>query len=215
MRIAAIAVVCALLPVRAWAQGAASVVPGNDVAAAVGWSGSDVGAERYDRWRGGVLASIGAGHYWTDHLKTEVDAAWSNSGTDEVYEDIEYSGGVTYAVSDQRVREIRVGVTQVYQFGRNAWVHPFAGVGVDLIQRETRTDRPAQTRTVYVAPNRTIPVTVPALNEQRRDVFAQAVLRAGLKMYATEKTFFSTEIKFGVRDDVDHVVWKVGIGVDF
>jgi hypothetical protein len=79
----------------------------------------------------------------------------------------------------------------------------------------TRIDRREQTRTVYLPPNRSVPVLIPAADERRTDVFGQAVLKAGLKMYATEKAFFTTEFKLGFREDVDHVVWKVGFGVDF
>ena len=41
------------------------------------------------------------------------------------------------------------------------------------------------------------------------------MLKTGLKMYVGEKTFFNTELKFGVRRDVDHLVWKIGMGIDF
>ena len=63
--------------------------------------------------------------------------------------------------------------------------------------------------------NRNIPVDIPGASERKTMVFAQAVLKTGLKMYVGEKTFFNTELKFGVRRDVDHVVWKIGMGVDF
>jgi hypothetical protein len=34
-------------------------------------------------------------------------------------------------------------------------------------------------------------------------------------MYASERAFFNTELKLGIRREVDHVVWKIGLGFDF
>ena len=216
MRVGAALLLCALAPAGAFAQAALpAVLPENDVVVAIGWSGSDFQSRSYDRWHGGLLGAGGFGHYWTDHLKTEIEAAWNNPGTDEIYEDLEHMGALTYALSDHRARDIRVGVAQIYQFGRNAWVHPFVGAGVDLVRRDTRIDRREQTRNVYLPPNRTVPIVIGPSHERRIDVFGQATLKAGLKMYATERAFFQTEFKIGIREDVDHVVWKAGFGVDF
>jgi len=88
------------------------------------------------------------------------------------------------------------------------------GLGADVVRREASLVRSPQTRTVFVQ-NRNIPVAIPAANEQQTRVFAQAVLRTGLKMYLSEKAFFNTELKFGIRRDIDHVVWKFGMGFDF
>ena len=215
MRIGAAVLLCGLTPAWAFAQAPATALPENDASIAIGWSGSDFQLQSYDRWRGGVLAAATAGHYWTDHVKTEIEAAWTTPGTDQIYEDFAYTGAPTYAVSDHTARDVRLGITHIYQFGRNAWVHPFVGAGVDLVRRAARTDRREQTRSVYLPPNRTTPVVIPPAHERRTDVFGQAVLKTGLKMYATERAFFNTELKVGIREDVDHVVWKVGFGVDF
>ena len=45
-------------------------------------------------------------------------------------------------------------------------------------------------------------------------VFAQAVLKTGLKMYVGEKTS-STRSSSLVRRECRLVVWKIGMGVDF
>ncbi len=208
-------VACLLTPMSAWAQTAPPRLPANDTAFSIGWSGNDLQQRSYDSWSGGFVLGVSGGHYWTDHLKTEIDASWNNSGRDDVYEDLELNGALTYAELQRRAFDARVGVTQLYQFGRNTWVHPFLGAGVDLVHRRTTTDRPDQTRTVYLPPNRSVPVVIPAARERLSDTFAQAVLRTGLKMYATEKAFFTTELKLGFRENVDHVVWKMGFGVDF
>ena len=215
MRVAASMLLCWLTPAWAGAQTAPPALPTNDTAIAIGWTGSEFRPERYNNWRSGLLVGVSGGHYWTDHLKTEFGAGWNTPGTDEVYEDLVIEGGPTYATANHRAHDVRLGVTQIYQFGRNAWVNPFVGVGIDVVRRDTRIDRPQQTRTVYVPPNRNIPVVIPAASERRTDVFGQAVLKTGLKMYATEKAFFTTAFKIGFREDVDYVVWNVGFGVDF
>jgi len=215
MRIAAAVMLCWVAPASAGAQTAPVVLPDNDTIVAVGWTGSEHELQTYDSWHGGLLVSIAAGHYWTDHLKTEFEAGWSTTGTNEVFEDINYAGALTYALTDHRARDFRIGATQIYQFGRNAWIHPFVGAGFDVIRRETTLERLPQSRTLYFPPNRSVPVTIPPSRERRNDVFAQGVLKTGVKMYASEKMFFTTELKFGLREDVDHVVWKLGLGFDF
>jgi hypothetical protein len=157
---------------------------------------------------------VSSGHYWTDHLKTDVEASWSAPRRHQVYENIERQGGYTFALSDYRAHDVRLGIAQVYQFGRNEWVHPYVGVGADVVRRQATLERMPQSRGVFVQ-NRNIPVDIPAASERKTSVFAQAVLKTGLKMYVSEKAFFNTELKFGVRRDVDHIVWKIGMGIDF
>ena len=213
MRVFVAMLICSVMPGWAAAQ-VTPTLPKNDARVSIGWSGADHQHAEDGRWFGSLLASANAGHYWTDHWKTEVEAAWSSPGTREVYENIQRDGNYTYAIANYKADDVRIGVAQLYQFGRNQWVHPYVGIGADVVHRHAAVDRPAQVRTVYVR-NGTIPVEIPASSERRTTVFAQAVLKTGLKMYVSEKTFFNTELKFVVRDEVDHVVWTIGLGRDF
>jgi hypothetical protein len=88
------------------------------------------------------------------------------------------------------------------------------GVGLDVIARRTTKQRPRQTRD-YLPPPRGTPIVIPPLEERARDVFAEPFMKAGLKMYARERVFFTTELKLGITRDVNHAVWKIGVGVDF
>ena len=212
MRVLLAIVMCAA-PVSTAAQTAVTL-PANDAALSLGWAGADHDVRDQRHWQGNLLVGFSTGHYWTDHLKTEVGASWSGSRNHQVYENIERQGGYTYAISDYRAADVRAGVTQLYQFGRNQWVHPYLGVGADVVRRASSLERLPQSRTVFLQ-NRNVPVEVGAVSERRTFVFAQAVLKTGLKMYVTERTFFSTELKFGLRRDVDHLVWKIGSGIDF
>ena len=214
MRVLLAVLISGVSPAWAAAQTAPAALPANDTTISIGWAGAE--HEIYDqrRWHGSLLVGLSGGHYWTDHLKTEVEASWNSPRRHQVYQDIERQGGHTYALSDYRAHDIRVGAAQIYQFGRNDWVHPYVGVGADVVRREASLDRLAQSRSVYLQ-NRNIPVDILAASERKTIVFAHAVLKTGLKMYVSEKAFFNTELKFGVRRDVDHLVWKLGMGVDF
>lgn len=214
MRVLLAVLVCGVTPILAAAQTTPAILPENDATVSVGWSGAEHTLRDERRWHGSLLLGLSGGHYWTDQLKTEVEASWMRPRGREIYETIERQGGITYALSDYRAEDIRFGFVQIYQFGRNQWVHPYVGAGADVVRRKAIIERARQSRTVYVA-GRNISVDIPAASERTSSVFAQAVLKTGLKMYVAEKTFFNTELKFGVTNDVDHVVWKLGMGIDF
>lgn len=205
------------MPGLAAAQTPPAALPANDVSIALGWSGAehtihDIHDSR--RWHGSLLVGVTAGHYWTDHLKTEADISWARPRDREIYETFERQGGFTYALSDYRAYDVRLGIVQIFQFGRNEWVHPYVGIGADVVRRQATLSRDRQTRVIYLQ-NRNVPLEIPASIERRTTTFAEGVVKTGLKMYATERLFFNTELKVGIRRDVDHVVWKFGMGFDF
>ena len=207
--------VCVAMPGLAVAQTSPALAD-NDVSIALGWSGAEHNIRGHDRrrWHGSLLVAASGGHYWTDHLKTEVDFSWASPRDRDIYETLERQGGFTYALSDYGAHDLRLGVVQLFQFGRNDWVHPYVGVGADLVRRQATLTRDRQSRVIYLQ-NRSVPVEIPAATERTTTTFAEAVVKTGLKMYATEQVFFNTELKLGVRRDVDHVVWKFGMGFDF
>jgi hypothetical protein len=194
MRVLLAVLICGVTPAWAAAQTAPVTLPRNDTIVSLGWAGAEHDVHEYDRWHGSPRLSISGGRYWTDHLKTEVEGSWSASRTPDVYETIERQGGFTYALSDYRAHDIRVGIAQLYQFGRNQWVHPYVGVGADVVRRTSSLERLPQSRTVFIQ-NRTTPVDIPGTSERKTVVFAQAVVKTGVKMYVGEKTFFDTELK--------------------
>ena len=199
---------------RAAAQAQPVTIPARDVTVSIGWAGAEHTMYEGPRWQGSLSAGISAGVYWNDHLKSELEGSWNKPGTRQVYETIERQGGYTYAVADYRATDVRVGFVQLYQFGRNEWVHPYIGVGADVVHRTAARERPPQSRTIFIQ-NRNTPVEIPGAREETASVFLQAVLKTGAKMYVGDKAFFNTELKLGLREGVDHVVWKLGLGVDF
>jgi opacity protein-like surface antigen len=214
MRVALAVLMCCSAPAWASAQVLRPELPTTDALISVGWAGSEYEIQSYDRWRGSLFVGVAGGHYWTDHLKTEAEVSWNSPGRGTIFENVEYQGGQTYSESGFRSHDIRAGIAQVYQFRRNQWVHPFVGAGVDLVRRDVHVDRPQQVRTVYF-PNRNVPVVVPAASEHKTTLFAQPFIKTGMKMYVSDRAFFTTDFKVGFRRDAEHVVWKIGLGFDF
>ncbi len=213
MRVLLAILICGVVPARAWAQ-TVPTLPDTDAIISIGWAGAEHDTRDQRRWHASLLAGLRAGHYWTDHAKTEAEASWSGPRTHQMYETIERAGGYTYVVSDYRSHDVRLGAAQLYQFGRNQWVHPYVGAGADVVRRSVSIDRRPQSRTIFLQ-DRNIPVDFPALNERETTWFVEAILKTGVKMYVTDRAFFDTELKLGLRRGVDHLVWKFGTGVDF
>lgn len=194
--------------------GAQTVLPKHDAIVSIGWAGSEYEISDFDNWRASLLVDVSGGFYWTEHLKTEIAAAWSSPGSSQFYEEIRQSPGPVYAASHFRSRDIRLGAAQIYQFGHNQWVHPYIGVGMDGIARTTTKERAQQTRSVSVG--RGIEnVVVPASSTRERRTLAQPFVKTGMKLYVSDRGFFNTELKIGFTSGVEHMVWKLGYGLDF
>ena len=170
----------------------------------------------YDHWINTALFDVSAGYYWTDHLKTEVEALWTSEGQS-------YGSTVIYGPAGQigwiphtsRVSTQQFGVAQLWQFGRNAMFHPWVGAGVDYVRTEHELDRPAQFAYPSGPGPAPPPVRVPALYQQTITHDAVPFGSVGFKAYFNERTFFRTDLKVQIRSGVHHVVWKLGAGVDF
>jgi hypothetical protein len=216
MRKALATLVCVLVPVLAQAQTDIAPLPRNDATVSIGWFGAEypeVGT--YDRWHASLFTGFAFGHYWTDHLKTEIEAAWLSEATARTYEDIVIDGDRTYAESVYRFKDVKVSFGQSLQFGRNAWVHPFVAAGVDLDRLQSIEDRPAQFQNIFLSGRGTRTVLIPQVRETETSVQVRPFVKTGLKMYVSDRSFFSTEVKFGLGSGVEHALWKTGIGVDF
>ena len=122
--------------------------------------------------------------------------------------------GWVYCNSRYTARQFGVG--QFWQFGRNAMFHPWIGAGVDVVRIEHELDRPAQFTYVTPSsgqPSRSIPV--PPLLVTSTTTRAVPFASAGLKAYFNERGFVRSNLKLQIRDGVEQVVWRIGVGVDF
>jgi len=214
MRLILVILACVVCP--GWSE-AQVALPRHDAVISIGWAGSEVGLTDYDRWRASLFLGGSTGHYWTDHLKTEIEAGWHNAADSETYEELVIGSLRTSARSTYRIGEVRLAVGQVYQFGRNSWVHPYVGAGADVIRRSVALDRPAQTGFAYTTqPGQTSrDVAIPALRTDTTSTLVRPFIKTGAKMYASERLFVLTDLKVGFAPDLDHVLWKIGVGVDF
>jgi hypothetical protein len=167
--------------------------------------------ELYDNWYHTWNGTFSGGFYWTEHLKTEVEAGLTSEG--RLY-GVRVLPRGAYAPVEYLFSTRSVGVAQQYQFGHNARFHPYltAGVRFQWVKyTEERAPAYLSTRTppysVLVEPEQTIgPVT---------ELEALPFVGGGFKAYFNERAFFRTDLDLGLRGGVKQVTIRSGLGVDF
>lgn len=166
-------------------------------------------------WVSGIFyGGAGAGWYWTDHLKTQVDFGAGTQGHQYRYEQIVVNGQPTYSSSRVSVRQQSLAVAQHYQFFRNQWFHPHVGAGVD-IARETTTEE-YQPVIVFDSVTRVAREITPLRTEgPDHRMIARPFVETGFKAYMTRRAFFSGDARIMVRHGIDEVLFRIGFGVDF
>lgn len=147
------------------------------------------------------------GVYWTEHLKSEVGISGTTTGSSYVLVPIPppYDRAYPYASGRRRTREVRVVAQQIYQFGRNAWVHPYVGAGVVVLRETSRLafDRP------FVSPG----VPQPSDREET-STRVKPVVSAGLKAYVSPRAFVRADLLLSPWTSSRDVTLRGGIGVD-
>ena len=162
---------------------------------------------RWDHWYEAPLIQGSAGHYWTPHIKTELEIAASGQGTIGVEEDLRYR--------EHMLRESTVGATAVYQFLDNQWVHPFVGAGLEVArERHVAESLPSS---VERFPTTALPLTlrpVPAIDNVSYSV--RPVVAGGFKFYVSQRAFVRTEVRTSFSADRPLAIqWRGGVGIDF
>jgi hypothetical protein len=119
----------------------------------------------------------------------------------------------TYTNSEYRFSTRRIAVSQQYQFLHNAWVHPHAGLGLDVTwERTEREDAPVFTYDVQARTTRllrpafTAPVTTRVLYRPFAEI--------GFKAYMNRKVFFRADMRTVFHSGIDEVLFRFGVGVD-
>jgi hypothetical protein len=182
-----------------------------DVSASIGAFGAhhDVqGDEPGTRnWSSSLFKGASIGYYWSDHLKTEIEASWP--GPTDAYGSFftALADGTqsSFSFEEHSFRTVVLSAAQMYQFGRNAFFHPFAGAGVDVIREHDTIERSIST-------SRGIVTTGIA---EASAVHARGFVTAGFKAYVSERAFFRSEFKLEPGSQVEQMIWKGGFGVDF
>ncbi len=215
-----VAVAIAVTPAAGLCQTHTTPVARVDVSASIGTASiGRAGGFEYTDWSQSFFRGAGAGFYWTDHAKSEVEIGWlgesNRYGSDTT---VQFPDAPPYvrAYAAQDYRDLTVSVAQSYQFGHNAWFHPFLSAGVDVDRQREETRRPAQIVSVPLARGGYQNVSVPAANRTENTVTVRPFGTAGFKTYFSDRTFFRGELKLGFGSSrIEQVAWKAGVGIDF
>lgn len=188
-----------------------------DMSATAGWLAIDPGtsgARAPRRFASSLFAAVGAGWHWTDQLKTEVD--FGAGTTSETYAVVEVTVG---GLSGQRVVEPTVarrvvGISQQYQFFRNAWFHPHVAAGASLAW--DRVTEHLDTVFLFDPVTRTSRFGDSARTVGPRTEFsARPFVAGGFKAYVTRRAFFRSDLRVGFRGGVNETMLRFGFGTDF
>ena len=194
--------------------------PRADFHAVIGWQNlrqdrGDDTFETFNNWSNGIFyGGAGAGWYWTDHVKTQVDFGAGTLGRHYRYRPLTINGVQTGTSSRVAVRQSSVALSQQYQFFRNQWFHPHVGAGLD-IARETRREE-FQPVFVFDQVTRTTRQVSPArVDGPSRDTIVRPFGELGFKAYMTRRAFFTGDTRLMFRGGIDEVLFRLGFGVDF
>jgi opacity protein-like surface antigen len=184
----------------------------------IGWQNlnkDQPGPQPFNNSENGIYyGGAGAGWYWTDHLKTQVDFGAGTEGQQYRYEPIVINGQTTGASSRFHVRQQSVAVSQQYQFFRNQWFHPHVGAGVD-IARETTTEEYSPIFVFDPVTRTSRQLESPRNEGPEHRMIARPFAEAGFKAYMTRRSFFTADSRLMYRKGLDEVLFRLGFGIDF
>jgi hypothetical protein len=208
-----------------WLAGAATVaaqeapagpLSHGDVQFVVGWQNlHEPNDNNFNDWVNSILfGGVGAGWYWTENLKTQVDFGGGTRGHQYRYEPRVVNGAPTSEFSRLSIRQTSLAVGQQYQFFHNQWFHPHVGGGVD-IARETTTEEydpvfgfdPVARTTRQISPAR--------VEGPEHRIVARPFFQTGFKGYLSQRAFFTTDMRLMLRHGIDEVLFRAGFGIDF
>jgi hypothetical protein len=197
----------------------APVVGRADFHAALGWQNLRIDREEFTgpdhNWAHAILyGGAGAGWYWTDHLKTQIDVGANTPARHYRYRSRTVNGFPTSEVSQLRITRPSVALSQQYQFFRNEWFHPHVGLGID-IARETRTER-YEPIWGFDTVGRVTRELAPARTEgPERRMVVRPFVETGFKAYMTRRAFFTADMRLMAHGGIDQALFRAGFGVDF
>jgi opacity protein-like surface antigen len=189
-----------------------------DVSGTLGWfnaNKSDLDSDRYNDWYNRSLhGGFGAGWYWNDHLKTEIEFGATTTAKIRSYPRVVVNGFQTSTPIEHTIGTRKLAIAQQYQGYRNQWVHPYAAVGVEATWERVKQDH-APTY-IYDSVNRTSRLALPARTVgPDTDVTVRPFGSVGFKAYMTPRSFFRSELRMAFRGGIDEVLLRFGFGFDF
>ena len=171
---------------------------------------------RWDGWYSAPAVDGTAGRYWTTHFKTEFEIGAAGHGRISSEESAVAGSTVFFPrYREHTLQETTFGATAQYQFFENQWVHPFIGIGAEVVRERHAADAlPGQTvRLSTVAPGLILP-TLPAIDRVNWSV--RPLVTGGFKFYVSPRAFLRTEVRTALSADRALAVqWRGGVGFDF
>ena len=214
---AVMATICLVLAAPLWAQTPARRLMRGDLSGTIATASVKKTTEfvSYDNWHQQAAFGLALGWYWSNHVKTEVDAGFITEGSVYSSVPVVLAGDQRLFVSARtRFANQHLGVTQRYQFGDNEWIHPFIGAGFEVVS-ETGRRREDALFAFDQAARQTRLVRDAVEFDETRKLRARALLSTGIKAYVTRRAFFLTELRGSLHPHAPEVHWRIGAGVDF
>ena len=160
-----------------------------------------------DVWSAERRYAVGLGHYWTEHLKTEVEL--TTSGESSTYGFIHPSSVEVLNRLDQ------VSVRTVWQFGENRWVHPYISGGVVGDRARARIRIPTQYQYPSGRTSGPMILTPESVSEPSWDRQIGFTIGAGAKLYMSPNAFFNAGVINTYSKAAATVSLVAGLGIDF
>jgi hypothetical protein len=215
LRQVALAVALVTAASEASAQTGSRLVRG-DVSGTAGWlsAGTVINSPRDSKdWHSSLFGVVSAGWYWTDNFKTEVDVGAGTQATAYRFEYVVIDGRPTYRNSDYTFSRRIVGISQQYQFFRNAWFHPHVAVGANLTWERTTEHFSSVFVGDLPGDPRALP---PTTTEGPKTTFTvRPFVATGFKAYMTPRSFFRTDLRVRFDRGLDETQVRFGFGIDF
>jgi hypothetical protein len=188
----------------------------SDVTGTLAWFNADKSEfDSYNDWYNRSVYGGGSfGWYWTDHHKSEIDVGVTSTAERDIYRFELINGNPANIESVYRFSTRRVAFAQQYQFFRNAWFHPFIAGGLDLTWESIDEREEAITVWDPIARQYRV-VRDEVVHPTETDLHVRPFATFGFKAYMTQRSFFRSDMKFVVKNGVDEVLIRFGLGVDF
>ena len=185
-----------------------------DVAAHITWLGERRPADSFewDRWFGVASGGGSIGYYWTTHLKTEVDLVASSEGESYSVEFVSVPGLTSplFIERDHEVRFTTLSAGLTSQFFDNAWFHPFASIGLELVREREHIETVPPP-----VPPRGTSVSLASEDVTRVRYSGRPYLATGFKVYLSEHAFIRSDIRTSWSGQgLAALGWRSGVGVD-
>jgi hypothetical protein len=215
-RIIARAAAVALLTVGQVDAQSRPALPRLDATGYVGWLAVDGDAARPGGrgWHDSLFGAVGAGWYWTEHLRTEIDMGAGTAASAYRLEPVMVDRAQLHQASESTFSRRTLGLGQYYQYGRNAWFHPHIGAGVHLTWERRRTHY--HPLVVYEGGSLPGRILREGYTEGPATTWAvRPFAAAGFKGYLNPRVFFRGDVRLAFRRGLEESLVRAGIGVDF